>query len=121
MKLIKNVYGLKDASKTWFDYISAGLLDYRFTKNQINPCLNVKGNILFCLYVDDAICLIPSKKEADKLIQDLERKGHVLKNVTLKTSENQTTTKTIMTRMGPLQRTPAAASVILKLTMTSQP
>jgi Reverse transcriptase (RNA-dependent DNA polymerase) len=66
VKLIKNVYGLKDANKTWFDYISAGLLDYGFTKSQINPCLNVKGNILFSLYVDNAICLTPSNKSINK-------------------------------------------------------
>ena len=33
---------------------------------------------MFCLYVDDAICLTPDKEEADKLIADLERRGYIL-------------------------------------------
>ena len=78
VKLIKNVYSLKDASKTWVDHISSGLIDYGFKRSQIDPCLFIKGNLLFCLYVDDAICLAPEKKDADKLIADLERQGYVL-------------------------------------------
>jgi hypothetical protein len=78
LKLIKNVYGLKDASKTWVDHISSGLIDYGFIQSQVDPCLYIKGNLLFCLYVDDAICLSPDKKEADKLIADLERRGYIL-------------------------------------------
>lgn len=58
VKLIKNVYGLKDASKTWVDHITRGLLDYGFKQSEVDPCLFVKGDMLFCLYVDDAICLI---------------------------------------------------------------
>ena len=47
-------------------------------KSQIDPCVYIKENLLFCLYVDDAICLTPNKKEADKLIQDLKNKSYVL-------------------------------------------
>jgi hypothetical protein len=78
VKLIKNVYGLKDASKTWVDHLSKGLLDYGFIRSEVDPCLFVKGNLLFCLYVDDAICLTPNKDDADKLIADLERRGYIL-------------------------------------------
>jgi Reverse transcriptase (RNA-dependent DNA polymerase) len=78
VKLIKNVYGLKDASKTWVNHISKGLIEFGFSKSEVDPCLFIKGNLLFCLYVDDAICLTPNKKDADKLIRDLERKGYIL-------------------------------------------
>jgi hypothetical protein len=78
VKLIKNVYGLKDASKTWMDHISKGLLEYGFKRSEVDPCLFIKGNILFCLYVDDAICLTPNKADADRLIKDLQRKGYIL-------------------------------------------
>lgn len=44
-KLLQNLYGLKDAGKTWADYLTAGLLERRlkliraclFTKNGKNP------------------------------------------------------------------------------------
>jgi Reverse transcriptase (RNA-dependent DNA polymerase) len=78
LKLIKNVYGLKDASKTWVDHLSKGLLEHGFRKSEVDPCLFIKKDMLFCLYVDDAICLTPRKEQADQLIKDLEQKGYVL-------------------------------------------
>ncbi len=78
VKLIKNVYGLKDASKTWVDHLSKGLIEFGFIQSKIDPCLFIKNSVLFCLYVDDAICLTPHKKDADKLIKDLEKKGYIL-------------------------------------------
>jgi Reverse transcriptase (RNA-dependent DNA polymerase) len=68
VKLIKNVYGLKDASKTWLDHISKGLIEYGFKRSEVDPCLFVKNTLIFCLYVDNAICLTPNKEDADQFI-----------------------------------------------------
>ncbi len=83
----------------WVDHISNGLLDYAFKRSEVDrcllikgdllfclcvkdaevdPCLLIKGKLLFCLCVDDAICLAPNKKDADKLIADLEHRGYIL-------------------------------------------
>ena len=45
-----------------------------------DPCLFYKGTLIFILYVDDAICLMPKKREANNLIQHLERRGFILTN-----------------------------------------
>jgi len=78
VKLIQNVYGLVDASFTWHQHISKGLEDFGFKRSQTDPCLFIKGNILFILYVDDAVCLTPNKADADKLIVNLANKGYIL-------------------------------------------
>jgi len=78
VKLIKNVYGLKDASKTWIDHLTKGLLEYGFTQSQVDPCLFMKGPMIFCVYVDDAICFVPEKQMADDLIEALKKKGYML-------------------------------------------
>eukprot|EP00980_Cylindrotheca_fusiformis_P002180 scaffold499_cov120-Cylindrotheca_fusiformis.AAC.3 len=78
VKLIKNVYGLADASKTWHDHIKSGLLEFGFEQSKVDPCLFIKGNVLFILYVDDAVCLTPDKSNADQLIADLNKKGYIL-------------------------------------------
>ncbi|MDA3833359.1 MAG: reverse transcriptase domain-containing protein [Spirochaetales bacterium] len=78
VKLIQNVYGLRDASLTWHEHISKGLLDFGFKRSETDPCLFIKGNVLFILYVDDAVCLTPNKADADRLIADLTKKGYIL-------------------------------------------
>ena len=74
VKLIKNIYGLADASLTWHTHLKKGLLDYGFKQSQVDPCLFFKGNLLFILYVDDGVVLCPNKKDADDLINNLKNK-----------------------------------------------
>jgi Reverse transcriptase (RNA-dependent DNA polymerase) len=78
VKLIQTVYGLRDASLTWHQHISKGLKEFGFKSSETDPCLFIEGNILFILYVDDAVCLTPNKADADKLIRDLGNKGYIL-------------------------------------------
>ena len=54
-KLIKNLYCLKNAGRTWHKFPLAGLLDCNWKQSNIEDCLFTKGNIHFLLYVDDAI------------------------------------------------------------------
>lgn len=60
--LIKNIYGLADASLTWHTHLKKGLLDYGFKQSQVDPCLFFKGDLLFILYVDDGVVLCPHKR-----------------------------------------------------------
>jgi hypothetical protein len=78
LKLIKNIYGLADASLTWHMHLKKGLLDFGFQQSQVDPCLFFKGNLLFVLYVDDGVVLTPNKGEADALISDLKQRGYIL-------------------------------------------
>ena len=78
VKLIKNIYGLVDASYTWNQHIKKGLTTFGFKTSEVNPCLFYKGTLIFILHVNNAICLTPRKKEADTLILRLERKGFIL-------------------------------------------
>ena len=78
LKLIKNIYGLADASLTWHMHLKKGLLDFGFQQSQVDPCLFFKGNLLFVLYVDDGVVLTPNKAEADALIADLKQRGYIL-------------------------------------------
>ena len=75
VKLIKIVYGLVNAIYTWHLHVKKGLLNCRFHQSKIDPCLFFKKEMLFILYVDDAVCLTLNKKTADELIQDLKGKG----------------------------------------------
>ena len=78
VKLIQNVYGLADASYTWHLHVKRGLLSCGFSQSKVDPCLFYKQDMIFILYVDDAICLTPEKNKADKLILDLQKLGYSL-------------------------------------------
>jgi hypothetical protein len=72
-KLIKNLYGLKDAGKTWADYLKKGLLKRGWKASEIDSCLFTKNGIVLVLYVDDAILLSPHKSLIDSEIKSLQQ------------------------------------------------
>lgn len=60
-KLVKSIYGLKQASKQWYAKLSATILRFDFVQFQANYCLFVytKGSLFTALlvYVDDTIII----------------------------------------------------------------
>jgi len=72
MKLIKNVYGLCDASKTWFDKLTEGLIQRGFKPSAIDPCLFTKGSLMMLVYVDDCIIIHPDTTKIDSIIHSLK-------------------------------------------------
>jgi hypothetical protein len=78
VKLIKNVYGLADASLTWHEHLKVGLKAAGFQQSKVDPCLFYKGTTLLVVYVDDAICFSKTKEASDELISTLRDKGYVL-------------------------------------------
>jgi hypothetical protein len=71
LKLIKNLYGLRDASKTWFKYLKKGLLDLGFEPSSIDPCIFYKKGLTLIVYVHDCLVFCKKKEDADQLIKDL--------------------------------------------------
>ena len=71
-KLLKNLYGLKDAGKTWFDFLKKGLFEQGWKQSEIDSCLFTKDGILLVVYVDDAILISPHKTLTDIEIKSLQ-------------------------------------------------
>ena len=65
LKLLNNLYGLKDAGLTLFEHLSDGLEDIGFKSTASDPYIFVKGTDIIILYVDDSIILSRTKEEAD--------------------------------------------------------
>lgn len=91
-KLNKAIYGLKQASKAWYDRIDNVLTDLQFRKSLSEPCVYIKsdgnGNlIILALYVDDILIFSKDTLMKNKLkeelmktfeMKDLGRATHVL-------------------------------------------
>lgn len=64
-KLVKSLYGLKQASREWNLEFTKKLVSYRFSQSQSDHCLFVKGkgSSFLCLlvYVDDGLVSGPSQ------------------------------------------------------------
>ena len=76
LKLLRNLYGLKDAGLTWFQHLSEGLESMDFHPTMSDPCIFVNGTNMIVLYVDDCIILSRTKVEADKIFNELNSKGY---------------------------------------------
>ena len=72
LELKKNLYGLKQAGKTWFEYLSSTLTqEMNFVQSKIDPCIFYRDEIVFVVYVDDCLCFHKSKQHADDFITEL--------------------------------------------------
>ena len=70
LRLKKNLYGLKDADRAWWQHLSEGLEDMGFRKCETEQCVWVKNGVIIVVYVDD--CLIFADK--NETIKDIVTK-----------------------------------------------
>ena len=75
LRLLESIYGLKQAPKTLFDKLKAGLLERNFVQSQIDTILFMKGNMICILYVDDKILCGLNLDEINQGIIGLGIKG----------------------------------------------
>lgn len=71
-QLLRNLYGLKDAGKTWNDYLHAGLIKRKWVQSEIDPCLYYKEDMMLIVYVDDTCFISPDSNKITKEIQSLK-------------------------------------------------
>ena len=71
LKLEKNLYGLKQASRNWFEMIKKGLDQRGFSSSKADPCVFMKEDMIVLLYVDDMIVVSRTRKQIEDLYKSL--------------------------------------------------
>jgi hypothetical protein len=77
--LLKNLYGLKQAAKTWFEYLRDSLTlseeegGHGFKQSPVDPCVFYKKGITLISWVDDCLIFAKDKALADDLIINLRK------------------------------------------------
>ena len=71
LKLIRNVYGQKQAGRVWNKYMDKGMKNIGFKSSAFDPCLYYRSSIIFLVYIDDCIVFGPSAKAIDQVVSDL--------------------------------------------------
>lgn len=74
LRLNRNVYGQKQASRVWFQYLSTKLInELGFTQSKIDECVFYRGKTMYVLYTDDSLIAGPDKNEIEQVIKDLKK------------------------------------------------
>ena len=72
LKLIKNLYGQRQAGRVWNQHLHQGLMKLNFQQSSIDPCVYYRGTTIFLCYVDDSIIISPNSKDIESLIKELQ-------------------------------------------------
>jgi hypothetical protein len=72
LKLLKNLYGLKDAGLTWFEHLKDGLVKRGFRQSLVEPCMFIRGNLILLVYMDDCITICPDDEPITKFIASMQ-------------------------------------------------
>ena len=70
--LKKNLYGLKQASMTWFDKRRSGLKDRGCHQSSVDCCCFIKSDFIFLVFVDDCLLFSRSADSVSSLILSLQ-------------------------------------------------
>ena len=80
IKLKKNLYGICQASKNFYDYLSDGLIAEGFVPSLVDPCLWLRDDCMICQYVDDCILFANDGSTIDSFITSMRGRGYLLKD-----------------------------------------
>ena len=78
LRLVKNLYGLKDSRLTWFEHLTKGLDEMGFVATNSDPCIFINGTDMIILYVDDCVIISKTEGEAKAIYNKFEKKGFKL-------------------------------------------
>jgi hypothetical protein len=68
IKLLKNMYGLKQAGHNWYNTLTDELLKTGFRQSSVDKCLFMRDNCIVIVYVDDCLLFSPHDKVLDNMI-----------------------------------------------------
>ena len=71
LKLTKNIYGQKQATRIWNKYLDTGLGEIGFMPSKIDPCLYYQDKVVILIYIDDCITFSLEQSALDQVVQDM--------------------------------------------------
>jgi len=74
LKLLKNMYGLKQAGYNWYNKLTDVLLELGFKQSLVDKCLFIKDSCIILVYVDDCLLFSPCDSTLDSIINHLHHK-----------------------------------------------
>ena len=72
LKLKKNLYGAKQGSWVWFNFLKQGLRKRGFKASKTDPAVFYKGSTIFIVYIDDRILIGPGENKINGIIESIK-------------------------------------------------
>jgi Reverse transcriptase (RNA-dependent DNA polymerase) len=73
LKLHQNVYGSKNAGRTWYQSLSQKLVkEVGFVQYKVDECVYYKGSVMYVLYTDDSILAGPDCNDIEVMIEEIQ-------------------------------------------------
>lgn len=69
LKLHRSLYGSSVSPRLWFEKLSAGLEQRGFKASKVDPCVFIRPDCIFCVWVDDALIFARNRSVIDELLQ----------------------------------------------------
>jgi len=68
LKLLKNIYGLKQAGYNWYNKLTDELFKAGFRQSAVNKCLFIRDDCIIIVYVDDCLLFSQSDTVLDEML-----------------------------------------------------
>ena len=75
LKLLKNIYGQKQARRVWNHHLTSKLLKVGFTQSIVDECVFYRGNTIFIVYLDKGIFIGDTNNHILNIIAELQGLG----------------------------------------------
>jgi hypothetical protein len=73
LKLVKNLYGQKQAGRIWNKYLHEKLVCLDWIQSSADECVYYKDSIVFLVYVDDGILISPKEDISHEALRCLQK------------------------------------------------
>jgi hypothetical protein len=75
LKLHRSLYGSSVSPRLWFEKLSAGLHQRGFKASSVDPCVFIRSDCIFCVWVDDALIFARNRSVIDVLLKSFVDDG----------------------------------------------
>ncbi len=75
LKLLKNIYGQKQAGRVWNSHLVEKLASIGFHPSLIDDCVFYRGDVIFMVYVDDGIFVGSDDTQLQDIIKEIQGLG----------------------------------------------
>ena len=73
IKLHRNTYGQKNDGRVQNQYLVKKLKNIGFNKSKIDECVFYKGKVIYALYADDSILVVPDPDEIGAILKPMRK------------------------------------------------
>ena len=75
LKLVKNLFGQKQAGRVWNKHLHNGLTSIGFTQSKYEECLYFRNKTILLVYVDDLIIMSREESDVNQAFKDIQAAG----------------------------------------------